>query len=197
MNRRTIYLAAATCFLVLQLAVIGSVIVKGNLVITKGVECKFQATGYDPSDPLRGRYVQFAVQIKTTVLDDALDKDAWDQKAYFQLSETPDASGFTQVIRCAEKPTSEGLWIGPVKMHIDYTLPYSEMREGESWEDFRKRREQSPQVARAELPEKYYVPEKLAPELEKRLSKQGASAVAVYRAYKGSILLTDLQVIDK
>ena len=196
MSIRSIYIAATVCLLVLQLAVIGSVIVKGNIVLSRGVECRFKATGYDPSDPLRGRYVRFDALVETKVFDEGLSERAWG-KAYFQLSETPDASGFTQVLRCAEKPTSEGLWIGPVKMQIDYTLPYSEMREGESCEDFLKRREQSPQVARAELPEKYYVPEKLAPELEKRLSKQGASAVAVYRAYKGSILLTDLQVIDK
>ncbi len=195
MNRRTIYLAAATCFLVLQMAVIGSVIVKGNLVITKGVECKFQATGYDPSDPLRGRYVQFAVQIKTTVLDDALDKDAWDQKTYFQLSETPDASGFTQVLRCAATPTEDGLWIGPVKTRIDYSLEWSDPTiDDEKWEDFEKRRRQSPKAAYARLPAKFYVPEKMAPELEKRLREEGASAVAVYRAYKGSILLVDFQV---
>ena len=193
MNRRTIYLAASTCFLVLQLAVIGSVIVKGNLVMDKGVECKFRATGYDPSDPLRGRYVQFAVEIKTTVLDDALD-EAWDQKAYFQLSETPDASGFTQVLRCAATPAEDGLWIGPVKTRIDSSLSWGDRQKDEKWEDFEKRRRQGPKAAYARLPAKFYVPEKMAPELEKRLREEGASAVAVYRAYKGSILLVDFQV---
>lgn len=194
MSRRSIYIAATVCLLVLQLAVIGSVIVKGNIVLSRGVECRFKATGYDPSDPLRGRYVRFDAQVETKVFDEGLDMGV--NKAYFQLSETPDASGFTQVLRCSAKPTSEGVWIGPVKMRIDHTLPYSEMKEGESWEDFWKRREKSPQIATAELPEKYYVPEQLAPELEKRLRKEGASAVAVYRVYKGSILLSDLQVID-
>ena len=180
--------------MVLQLAVIGSVIVKGNIVLSRGVECRFKATGYDPGDPLRGRYVRFDAQVETKVFDEGLDMGV--NKAYFLLSETPDASGFTQVLRCSAKPTSEGVWIGPVKMRIDHTLPYSEMKEGESWEDFRKRREKSPTIATADLPEKYYVPEQLAPELEKRLRKEGASAVAVYRVYKGSILLTDLRVID-
>ena len=192
MSRRTIYIAVTLCFLVLQLAVIGSVIVKGNLVMARGVECRFKATGYDPSDPLRGRYVDFRVVVETKVIGEGL-KD-WSEKAFFQLSETPDASGFTQVLRCADKPSEDGLWVGPVKTYITYSLSWDEHNDGESWEDFEKRRKKSPKVARAQLPEKFYVPEKLAPELEKRLRKEGASAVAVYRAYKRCILLTDFQV---
>ena len=194
MNKRTITIAAAAAFLVVQLVVIGSVIVKGNLVVSRGVECRFKATGYDPSDPLRGRYVQFEAQVETQVIDKVLSSEGGCQNAYFQLSEKPDASGFTQVLRCAAKPTDDGVWIGPMKTFITYSMNWNEQKEGESWEEFRKRREKSPLVARAELPEKYYAPENVAPELEKRLRKEGASAVAIYRAYKGSILLTDVQV---
>ncbi|MBR0458333.1 MAG: GDYXXLXY domain-containing protein [Victivallales bacterium] len=193
MNRRILHLAATLGFYLLSLAVIGSVIVKGNLVLSHGVECRFKATGYDPSDPLRGRYVRFQAQVETPVIDKAL-LDEWNAKAYFQLSETPDETGFTQVLRCAAKPTDEGLWIGPVKTEIHHSLSWSDKKEGENWEDFEKRRKQSPKVARAILPEKFYAHEKLAPELDQRLRRPGSSAVAIYRAYKGSILLTDFQV---
>lgn len=198
MKRRTMYLAATACFLVLQLAVIGSVIVKGNLVIARGVECRFKATGYDPSDPLRGRYVQFKAEVETMVIDKSLVTDdalygRW-TKSYFQLSETPDASGLTQVLCCAAEPSEDGLWIGPVKTYITPSLSWSDQRPDEKYEDFAERREQSPKAARAELPEKFYAPEAIAPELEKHLRTEGASAVAIYRAYKGSILLVDFQV---
>ena len=195
MNRRTMYIVATACFLVLQLAVIGSVIVKGNLVIANGVECRFKATGYDPNDPLRGRYVQFNAEVETTVIDKALEKEWGDNnKAYFLVSETPDASGFTQVLRCAAEPSDTGVWIGPVRTTFDYSLKWGDKKEGENWEDYEKRRRQSSKSARARLPEKFYVPEKEAPKLEERLRKEGALGVAVYRVYKGSILLTDLQV---
>ncbi len=191
MSRRSLYLAATALFLVLQLAVVGSVIVKGNLVLSRGVECRFKATGYDPSDPLRGRYVRFEAQVETKVFDQKVFDTC---RAYFQLSETPDESGFTQVLRCARQPTSEGLWIGPVTTYITRSLSFDEKREDEDWSDLYDRRAKSPQVAQAQLPEKFYAPEKVASELEARLRKKGAVAVAVYRAYKGSILLQDFQV---
>ena len=201
MSKRKWFLAATVVFFVLQLVVIGSVIVQGNLVLIRGVECRFKATGYDPSDPLRGRYVRFNAQVETPVIDEVLLNERNIKHrgyrgsviAYFQLSETLDESGFTKVLRCAAEPTGEGLWIGPVKTYIDYAPIIH--RDGESWEDFEARREKGKKIARAELPEKFYTPEKVAPELEKRLRQEGASAVAVYRAYRGSILLTDLQVV--
>ncbi|MBQ4480695.1 MAG: GDYXXLXY domain-containing protein [Victivallales bacterium] len=198
MKRRTLYLATTACFFVLQLLVIGSVIVKGNLVIARGVECRFKATGYDPSDPIRGRYVRFSAEVETMAIDEALATDealyvGW-SKAYFQLSETPDESGLTQVLRCAAEPSEDGLWIGPVRTYITFSLSWNDQQADEKLEDFVERRKQSPKVARAELPEKFYAPEAIAPELENRLRADGASAVAVYRAYKGSILLVDFQV---
>ena len=193
MNRRNLYLAATAVFFVLQLAVIGSVIVWGNLVLARGVECRFKATGYDPSDPLRGRYVRFEADVSTTAVDEALSD--YFHKAYFQLSETPDAAGLTPVLRCAAEPTTEGLWIGPVETYINHTLSWHDQEENETDEAFRERRDKSPRIARAELPEKFYTPENVAPELERRLRREGASAVAVYRVYKGHILLTDLQVV--
>ena len=193
MNKRNLYLTATAVFFVLQLAVIGSVIVQGNLVLARGVECRFKATGYDPSDPLRGRYVRFQADVSTTAVDEALSNRFC--KAYFQLSETPDADGLTPVLRCAAKPTAEGLWIGPLETCINHTLSWGDQEENETDEAFRERLENSPRIARAELPEKFYTPENVAPELEQRLRREGASAVAVYRVYKGHILLTDLQVV--
>ena len=70
-----------------------------RLLDARGVECRFKATGYDPSDPLRGRYVRFQADVSTTAVDEALSD--YFHKAYFQLSETPDAAGLTPVLRCA------------------------------------------------------------------------------------------------
>ncbi len=192
MSKRKWLLAATVGFFVLQLVVIGSVIVQGNLVLARGVECRFKATGYDPSDPLRGRYVRFNAQVETAVIDAAL-LDKSFPKAYFQLSETLDDSGLTPVLRCAAEPAGEGLWIGPVMTRIDYAP--IDHRDGESWEEYEVRRQQGAKIARAALPDKFYAPEKVAPELDERLHQKGAYAVAVYRVYRGSILLTDLQVV--
>ena len=86
------------------------------------------------------------------------------------------------------------VWIGPVRTTFDYSLQWGDKKEGDNWEDYEKRRRQSPKAARARLPEKYYVPEKEAPKLEERLRKEGSLGIAVYRVYNGSILLTGLQV---
>ena len=194
MNRQRMVIVATALCLVIQLAVIGSVIVSGNLTLSRGIECRFKASGYDPSDPLRGRYLRFTAEIRTENIDESISRDRWGQKAYFQFSETPDESGYTRVLRCASKPSNDGVWVGPVPMYIDSSLSLNDKGEQESWEDFMKRRDASPKAAFARLPEKFYVPEDKAPILEKNLQKNGA--VAVYRVYKGKILLADLQVTD-
>ena len=43
----------------------------------------------------------------------------------------------------------------------------------------------------------FFVNEKIAPEAEKLLRKKSDSAVAVYRAYDGRIVLTDIEIDGK
>ena len=195
MSRHPIFLAATACFLIVQLAVISSVVVQGNRVLSRGVECRFKVTGYDPSDVLRGRYVQFTPRIMAEEFDGEFLQGRHLDRAYFQLSETPDPeTGLTQVLRCAKEPSPDGVWIGPLHAWLMHSLAEG-TREGETLEDYLKRYDASPEVVCTDLLEnKFYVPEKEAPVLEERLRQPGASAVAVYRAYKGHILLEDLQV---
>ena len=48
------------------------------------------------------------------------------------------------------------------------------------------------------FPDQLFVNEKLAPEAEKVLRKAtGKSAVAVYRVYKGEIVITDIEIAGK
>ena len=197
---RAILLWGTALFLLAQLVVIGSVIVEGERVLSRGVECRFRVRGYDPHDPLRGKYIRFTPEIEATEIEPALlpkDHSRWhSSRAWFELSETPEADGYTKILRCAASPSAKGLWIGPMETHFDYALGYDQKGKDEKWEDFETRRQASGRIAKPVLPAKFYVPEKKAPEMEKAMRLPGVQPVAVYRVWHGKILLIDLQILQ-
>ena len=137
MNRKQLLLAATAIFFAVQLVVIGSVIVQGSIVLSRGVECRFKATGYDPHDPLRGKYIRFKPIIETQNADMILDDNDWyGGDVYFQISETPGKDGYTEVLRCALEPSDDGFWLGPVSAWREYSLDYSDRKDDEKWDDF-------------------------------------------------------------
>ena len=82
-------------------------------------------------------------------------------------------------------------------MCIEYALGYSDKRKDESDAEFKARSDKAGFKAVMSFPDQLFVNEKIAPEAEKLLRKKSDSAVAVYRAYDGRIVLTDIEIDGK
>ena len=70
-------------------------------------------------------------------------------------------------------------------------------KKDESDDEFEVRRKKAGFKAVLSFPDQLFVNEKIAPEAEKLLRKKSDSAVAVYRAYGGRIVLTDIEIDGK
>ena len=194
MNKKTLIVAVA---LVAQVAAISWLIWRYERVVTQGVEVRFACQAYDPYDPLRGRY------LRTTVREDctniafqvcATNRYEFRNKLFARL-EPNGTNGLWRVAEVAVAPRAEGLWVRPKRSSIDCRLDWPERGKDEKWEDFNERREKSGWKAVVIFPDQLFLNEKLAPEAEKVLRKHtGKSAVAVYRVYKGEIVITDIEV---
>ena len=116
----------------------------------------------------------------------------------FARLESNGTNGLWRVAEVAAHPRAEGLWVRPKGSSVEYRIGWSERGKDEKWENFSKRRERSGWKAVVTFPDQLFVNEKLAPEAEKVLQKAaGKSAVAVYRVYKGEIVITDIEVEGK
>lgn len=200
MKRNQIYLLATAAFFIVSLLTIGTVIRNAIQIQTKGVECRFECQGYDPYDPIRGRYIRIYPIVRTTELkgkfaesrDNAL--AYYKNKAYFQVAETPGEDGLTKVLCCSDAPTSEGVWFGPVKVQINRdTSSVSPQQGNETFEEYYERLKSAPLIAEARMPDKFYVPERQAGDMEKKMSGAGRQGVAIYHVYRHNILLSDVQ----
>lgn len=186
--------------LVAQCAAIGWLIWRYERVVSEGTEVRFACTAYDPSDPLRGRYLQTRVEATcTNILTETASARIDDlpfRSDFFAKLEPTGSNGLWRVAAVAAEPRDDGLWVKPENSWIEYRLQWSDRaKTGEELEDFIKRRAASGLKAVVRFPDRLFVNEKLAPEAEKILWSRGnQSAVAVYRALDGEMILTDIEV---
>ena len=82
----------------------------------------------------------------------------------------------------------------PKSSRVMHTVTWNEKRTDESYDDFSKRRNNSPLVVQVNFPDQLFVNEKLAPKAETLLRKQGVEPIAVYRVLDGEIILTDIEI---
>ena len=197
MNKKTLIIAVA---LVAQVAAISWLIWRYECVVSQGVEVRFACQAYDPYDPLRGRYLRTRVSEDCTNMAFQVgetNRYEFRNKLFARL-EPNGTNGLWRVAEVAEHPRAEGLWVRPKGSSVEYRIGWSERGKDEKWENFSKRRERSGWKAVVTFPDQLFVNEKLAPEAEKVLRKAtGKSAVAVYRVYKGEIVITDIEVEGK
>lgn len=192
---------ALTCAaLALQVSAVGWLVWRYERIVRNGTEVRLKCRAYDPYDPLRGRYLAMTVREEcTNILFEVKEEHLWrgtDEKAFVKLAKTPDG-GLYRVDAIAREPMDDGLWVKTKSLCIEYALGYSDKRKDESDAEFKARSDKAGFKAVMSFPDQLFVNEKIAPEAEKLLRKKSDSAVAVYRAYDGRIVLTDIEIDGK
>ena len=192
---------ALTCAaLALQVSAVGWLVLRYERIVRNGTEFRLKCRAYDPYDPLRGRYLAMTVSEEcTNILFKVKEEHIWqrmDEKAFAKLVKMP-GGGLYRVDAIAREPMDDGLWVKPASLWIRDALGYSDKRKDESDDEFKARRDKAGFKAVMSFPDQFFVNEKIAPEAEKLLRKKSDSAVAVYRAYDGRIVLTDIEIDGK
>ena len=192
---------ALTCAaLALQGSAVGWLVWRYERIVRNGTEVRLKCQAYDPYDPLRGRYLAMTVSEEcTNILFKVKEEHIWqrmDEKAFAKLVKMP-GGGLYRVDAIAREPMDDGLWVKPASLWIRDALGYSDKRKDESDDEFKARRDKAGFKAVMSFPDQLFVNEKIAPEAEKLLRKKSDSAVAVYRAYDGRIVLTDIEIDGK
>lgn len=191
MNRRTIIFGAV---LLVQLIAVGFLIYRYERVVLKGTEVRFKCRAYDPRDPWRGRYLRVSVSERTEMLPNTATEDLYSERNKFYVRIEPSTNGLWRVAEAAYEPSAEGVWMKPKSSRVMHTVTWKEQRTDESYDDFSKRRNNSPLVVQVNFPDQLFVNEKLAPKAETLLRKQGVEPIAVYRVLDGEIILTDIEI---
>lgn len=197
MNKAVAWTCAA---LALQVAAVGWLVWRYERIVLNGTEVRIKCQAYDPYDPLRGRYLSMTVREDcTNILFDASGQSEYERRndVLVQLAEIPGSNGLYRVEAVAKEPTDGGLWARPKWVRMEYALGYSDKGKDESYDDFHARREKSGRKAVVSFPDQLFVNEKVAPAAEEILRKKSGSAVAVYRAYEGRMVLTDIEIDGK
>lgn len=203
-NRRKI--AFVLVALAVQCAAIGWLIWRYEDVVQNGIEVRFKCSAYDPSDPFRGRYLRLSVVEECTNLLARVDGQEWDtcyshnEGLFAELEESADGRWFVSAV--ADVPQGEsGIWIRPKRVYVEHAVRRGDRLDGEAYDDFTKRREASPLIARVSMPDQLFMNERLAPVAEEALRKavaqDGKGAVAVYRVKDGEIVITDVEIDGK
>lgn len=192
---------ALTCAaLALQVSAVGWLVLRYERIVRNGTEFRLKCRAYDPYDPLRGRYLAMTVSEEcTNILFKVKEEHIWqgmDEKAFAKLVKMP-GGGLYRVDAIAREPMDDGLWVKPASLWIRDALGYSDKRKDESDDEFKARRDKAGFKAVMSFPDQFFVNEKIAPEAEKLLREKSDSAVAVYRAYDGRIVLTDIEIDGK
>ena len=192
---------ALTCAaLALQVSAVGWLVWRYERIVRNGTEVRLKCQAYDPYDPLRGRYLAMTVREEcTNILFEVKEEHLWrgtDEKAFVKLAKTPDG-GLYRVDAIAREPMDDGLWVKTKSLCIRHALGYSDKRKDESDAEFKARSDKAGFKAVMSFPDQLFVNEKIAPEAEKLLREKSDSAVAVYRAYDGRIVLTDIEIDGK
>ncbi len=180
-----IWLAAAA--LAVQAAGLGWLIARYERVVTKGTEVRIPCGAFDPVDVLRGRYLHVNAGLECR--DDeagALVKGlSWHEHAVLcrkmraKLEPEKNEAGTWRLVRVALEPDGEGLWVKPSNCFV----------RGE-------RADQEPEIwnTLVGFPGKLFMDEQLAKAADRVFARREGEAVAVYRAWKGEMVITDVEI---
>ena len=197
--KKTVCIAVA---LVVQCAAIGWLIGRYENIVRNGAEVRFRCAAYDPYDPLRGRYMRTSVREScTNIVGVAVTEiNQWNYRNKFVARVEPSTNGLWRVAAAALEPQDDGgIWVKPVSSCVQRSVSWEDRNEGESSEDFQKRRAVAPFVVIFTFPDQLFVNERIAPEAEKVLRRgtNSGAAVAVYRVKGGEIVITGIEIDGK
>lgn len=191
MNRKMIFVGA---LLLVQCLAVGFLIYRYERVVTRGTEVRFRCQAYDPKDVFRGRYLRVTVRERAEKIPNTVTEDRYSERNKFYVRIEPSTNGLWRVAEAAYEPSAEGVWVKPKSTHVGHTVDWNDKRKDESYDDFCKRRDNSPYALQVDFPDQLFVNEKLAPKAEARLRTQGLAPIAVYRVLDGEIVITDIEV---
>ncbi len=197
LNKGVVFACVA---LAAQVAAVGGLVWRYERVVAFGEEVRMKCRAYDPYDPLRGRYLSMTVsETCTNILFEVDMSRYWTEPecaVFAKLAKAPEGE-LWHVEAVAREPSGDGLWVKPSSVRMDYLLEYDARGKDEPYEEFDKRRKASGIKAEVRFPDQLFVNEKIAPAAEKLMQKKSGSAVAVFRALDGRIVLTGVEIDGK
>lgn len=175
MNRK-LKISLFAAMIVIQLAVPSWMMIRRELILSRGELYLFRTQAVDPNDPFRGKYIDLQYDTLLTNIHNPHGKFFEGDKVYALLGK--DDLGFAYVKSISTRKPSKKYAF--VKAKIDYIS---------DWEG---------KVVFLEYPfQRFYVDEDAAPEVERRyfesLSDTTKETYAVLRIYYGDGVLQDVQ----
>ncbi|MBQ7251437.1 MAG: GDYXXLXY domain-containing protein [Kiritimatiellae bacterium] len=174
----------AAAALAVQLAALGWLVACHERVVQKGEEVRIPCGAFDPSEPLRGRYLNVRAELECRDIESDTPLDEMDREArrrlcrklVAKLEPAGDGTATHRVARLAMHPDGDGLWVKPPHGYLG--------SDDQGW------------VARVAFPGKLFMDERLAPQADRLFAGRGeeTEAVAVYRAWKGKIVIADVEL---
>ena len=206
MKNRTFALLTALVLL-LQLALAGWLWARWELVVRHGTELRVPCRGYDPSDPVRGRYIRVTAELDVPegAGDDAFNAavrtDTFPavKDVYVQVNPKDPESGLTTVTALAMAPGSDGVWIGPLDVFFRWRIGWNERGKDESHDDFYQRQREGGVVYYVLLPGQYFLDERLADGADALIRNDlpataaNSPLVGIYRARDDKLVLAALE----
>lgn len=187
-------IVAAAAVLAVQLLAIGWLIFRYERIVSDGTECRFACRGYDPYDPFRGRYLRLSASAECDPIPDVEPYNL--DEVWMKIDPKGGTNSLSRIVAAAKAPEGEGTWVRFPRgsVHRAYRVGWSDRRKDEEYEDFQKRQKESGHVYRVNLPDRFFMNEKLAPKAETVLAERASDAIAVYRVKDGEIVLVDVEI---
>jgi hypothetical protein len=174
-----VWLAAAA--LAVQAAGLGGLVARYERVVGRGTEVRIPCGAFDPVDVLRGRYLHVRAELECGEAGDV--PEGWKYgkhrpTRYVLLEPSAEGASTHRAARFAKESGKEGLWVRASSWHW-------------TWNDEEKK--VGPPL-RVGFPGKLFMDERLAKAADGVFAKREGQAVAVYRAWKGTMVITDVEI---
>lgn len=169
--------------LLAQLAVLGAMIWRYEQVVRNGIEFRVPCTARDPRNPWRGRYLRSSIAADVTVVTNHVivapprSCTSHPPHAAYVMVDKHSVTGAPPLLVCKdEEPTlNPPFWFRTKRVR---------------WRDANWQ---------IDLPNKLYIPERIADNADRILSQSISPgmtnrAVAVFRAWKGDIVITGIEI---
>lgn len=169
--------------LLAQLAVLGAMIWRYEQVVRNGIEFRVPCTAHDPRNPWRGRYLRSSVMADVTVVTNHVivtppkEYTRHPPQATYVMVDKHSVTSAPPLLVCKdEEPTlNPPFWFRTKSVRC----------RDANWQ--------------IDLPNKLYIPESIADNADRILSQSISSgitnrAVAVFRAWKGDIVITGIEI---
>lgn len=195
MKNKLIFLIIALG-IVAQFGLLSTIIIRRELTLRSGEVCRFETAPVDPFDAFRGQYVQLSYKaLSSGVLSDR----SFTAKTWCYLLLTTDTNGYQIVSSITDSKPTSGTFI---RTRVRYS--YEDHIEKPTPDNKYHREPTGKWKVYLNLPfDRYYMPEKLAPQAEtayraaNRVSRKEKQAVARVRIWRGMVVIEDIEIDGK